>query len=298
VVPEPRKRPRSSCLRFAAEQPSECWQSGFIHYPLAGGTGTGILTWLDDHSRYALRVTAHSRVTGPIVLAAFRAAIAAHGAPASNLTDNGMVFTTRFCGGRGGRNGLESALRRRGIKQKNGKASHPQTQGKAERFQPTLKNWLAAQHPQPPAWPTFRPSWTPSPPAATTSRPHRSLPHRATPATACTARHKAVPGDRAAGTHDRVRTDTAGKTGTLTLRHGGRLCHIGAGRAYARTHIILLLQDLDVRIINAATSELLRQLILDPSRNYQPTGRPPGPTTQHPADANTPDPNVGSGCPR
>ena len=117
-----------------------------------------ILTWLDDHSRYALRVTAHSRVTGPIVLAAFRAAIAAHGAPASTLTDNGMVFTTRFSGGRGGRNGLENELRRRGITQKNGKANHPQTQGKVERFQQTLKKWLAAQPPSPPAWPSSRPS--------------------------------------------------------------------------------------------------------------------------------------------
>jgi transposase len=79
VTPEPRKRPRSSYLRFAAEQPGECWQSDFTHYLLADGTGTGteILTWLDDHSRHALSVTAHDRVTGRIVLAAFRAAIAA-----------------------------------------------------------------------------------------------------------------------------------------------------------------------------------------------------------------------------
>ncbi len=125
VVPEPRKRPKSSYLRFEAEQPNECWQSDFTHYPLADGTGTEILTWLDDHSRLALSVTAHRRVTGPIVLAAFRAAIAAYGAPASTLTDNGMVFTTRFSGGRGGRNGLETELRRRGITQKNGKPNHP-----------------------------------------------------------------------------------------------------------------------------------------------------------------------------
>jgi transposase InsO family protein len=98
VVPEPRKRPRSSYLRFAAEQPNECWQSDFTHYPLAGGTGTEILTWLDDHSRLALRVTAWDRVTGPAVLAEFRAAVAAYGAPASTLTDNGMVFTTRLPG--------------------------------------------------------------------------------------------------------------------------------------------------------------------------------------------------------
>jgi transposase InsO family protein len=75
------------------------------------------LTWLDDHSRYALSVTAHHRVTGPAVLNAFRAATAAHGAPASTLTDNGMVFTTRLSGGRGGRNGLEHELRRLGISQ-------------------------------------------------------------------------------------------------------------------------------------------------------------------------------------
>ena len=125
VTPEPRKRPKSSYLRFEAEQPNECWQSDFICYPLAGGTGTEILTWLDDHSRYALRITAHRRVTGPIVLTAFRAAVAAFGAPASTLTDNGMVFTTRFSGGKGGRNGLETELRRLGVKQKNGKPNHP-----------------------------------------------------------------------------------------------------------------------------------------------------------------------------
>jgi len=64
------------------------------------------------------------------VLAAFRAAVTAHGIPASTLTDNGMVFTTRLSGGRGGRNALEHELRRLGIKQKNGKPNYPQTQGK------------------------------------------------------------------------------------------------------------------------------------------------------------------------
>ena len=97
-----------------------------------------------------------------------------------------------------------------------------------------------------------------------TRRPHRSLPQRSTPATAYAARPKATPGDRAADTHNRVRTDIIGKTGTLTLRHGGRLYHIGVGRTYARTHVLLLVQDLDIRIIDAATGELLRQLILDP----------------------------------
>jgi transposase InsO family protein len=137
VIPGPRKRPKSSCLRFEAVLPSQCWQSDFTHYQLADGTGTEILTWLDDHSRYALSVTAWNRVTGPIVLATFRAAVAGHGVPAPALTGNGMVFTTRLSGGKGGRNGFGHELRRRGIVQKNGKPNHPQTQGKVERFQQT-----------------------------------------------------------------------------------------------------------------------------------------------------------------
>jgi hypothetical protein len=40
----------------------------------------------------------------------------------------------------------------------------------------------------------------------------------------------------------------------------------------------MLVQDLHVRIVHAATGELLRELILDPTRDYQPRGLPPGPT--------------------
>jgi transposase InsO family protein len=87
VIPNPSKRPKSSYIRFAAELPNECWQADFTHYPLAGGAGTEILTWLDDHSRCALSLTAHHRVTGPAVLLAFRAACERHGTPASTLTD-------------------------------------------------------------------------------------------------------------------------------------------------------------------------------------------------------------------
>ncbi len=293
VAPEPRKRPKSSYIRFQADQPNECWQSDFTHYPLAGGTDTEILTWLDDHSRYALRVTAHRSVTGPVVLAAFRAAAAAYGVPASTLTDNGMVFTTRFSGGKGGRNGLEHELRRLGVKQKNGRPNHPQTQGKAERFQQTLKKWLAAQDPQPATLAQLQALLDTFTACYNHQRPHKALPHRATPATAYAARPKATPGDRTADTHHRVRTDRLDANGTVTLRHGGRLYHIGIGRTHARTHVLLLVQDLNIRVINAATGELLRDLTLDPTRSYQPTGRPPGPppgTPRPPRKPKNPEP--------
>jgi transposase InsO family protein len=290
VVPEPKKRPKSSYIRFAAEQPNERWQSDFTHYPLADGTDTEILTWLDDHSRYALSVTAHQPVTGPVVLACFRAAVAAHGVPASTLTDNGMVFTTRFSGGRGGRNALENELRRLGVKQKNGRPNHPQTQGKTERFQQTLKKWLAAQQPQPADLAQLQALLGAFTSYYNTRRPHRSLPHRATPATIYAARPKAAPGDRTADTHDRVRRDRIDTNGKVTLRHGGNLYHIGIGRTHARTHIIMLVQDLHIRIIDAATGELLRELTLDPNRSYQPTGRPPGPPPGTPRRRKNPAP--------
>jgi transposase InsO family protein len=282
VTPDPGKRPKSSYVRFAAEMPNECWQADFTHYPLASGAGTEILTWLDDHSRLALRVTAHQWVTGSIVLAQFRTAVTQYGPPASTLTDNGLVFTTRFAGGKGGRNGFEAELRRLGTRQKNGKPNHPQTQGKVERFQQTLKKWLRAQPTQPTTLTQLQQLLDTFADEYNHRRPHRSLPHRSTPATAYQARPKATPGNRRADTHNRVRTDRVHAAGTVTLRTGGRLHHIGIGRTYAGTSVLLITQDLHIRIIDAATGELLRELTLDPTRDYQPTGRPPGPQKKTP----------------
>ena len=42
-----------------------------------------------------------------------------------------------------------------------------------------------------------------------------------------------------------------------------------------------LVQDLDITIIDATIGEILRELTLDPTRNCQPTGRPPGPTSNN-----------------
>jgi transposase InsO family protein len=281
VTPEPRKRPRSSYIRFAAELPNERWQSDFIHWHLAGGQETEIVSWIDDHSRYALSVTAHPVTTGQVTLATFRAAVAAHGAPASTLTDNGMVYTTRFSGGRGGRNALENELRHLGVTQKNGRPNHPQTQGKVERFQQTLQKWLTAQ-PRAATLAGLQAQLDAFTAYYNTRRPHRSLPHRSTPATAYAARPKATPGDRTADTHNRLRRDRIDDTGKVTLRHGGRLYHIGIGRTHARTHVIMLIQDRHIRVIHAATGELLRQLTLDPTRDYQPTGKPRKPTRNQP----------------
>jgi hypothetical protein len=190
-----------------------------------------------------------------------------------------MVYTTRFAGGRGGRNHLEAELHRLGIAQKNSRPNHPTTCGKVERFQQTLKKWLTAQPAQPATLTQLQALIDAFVTAYNQHRPHRSLPHRATPATAYTARPKASPGaHRGTDPHDRVRTDTLDKAGCVTLRLAGRLHHIGIGRTHTGTHVLLLIQDLHIRVIDAATGELLRELTLDPTRDYRPTGRPPGPT--------------------
>lgn len=278
VEPQPSKRPRSSYIRFAAELPNQTWQADFTHVRLADGTDVEVLTWLDDHSRYALSVTAHPRVTGAIVAATFRTAIAAHGIPASTLTDNGMVFTTRLAGGRGGRNALETTLATLGVTQKNSRPNHPTTCGKVERFQQTMKNWLAARPRRPATLAALQADLDTFVELYNHHRPHRSLPHRATPATAYTTRPKAQPATtRDPTTHERVRHDRIDASGVVTLRLAGRLHHIGIGRTHARTHVILLIQDHDIRVINATTGQILRELTLDPSRDYQPQQRQNGP---------------------
>jgi len=275
VTPTPQRRPKSSYIRFAAEQPNERWQADFTHWWLADGTHVEILDWIDDHARYALSVTAHRRVTGPIVLAEFRKTVAAHGVPASTLTDNGMVFTTRLAGGKGGRNGFENELHRLGITQINSTPNHPTTCGKIERFHQTLKKWLTSQ-PRAATLAGLQTQLNTFVEAYNHDRPHRSLPHQATPATAYTARPKADPANRT-DTHNRVRRDRIDQAGVITLRVAGRLHHIGVGRTYTGTRVLVLIQDHRIRIIHAATGELLRELTLNPTNDYQPTGAPKGP---------------------
>jgi transposase InsO family protein len=271
VVAEPKKRPRSSYLRFQADLPNQCWQSDFTHYRLGSGVDSEILCWLDDCSRKALHVSAHTAVTSPIVLATFRQTIATYGIPASTLTDNGMVFTTRLAGGKGGRNSLENELRRLHIIQKNSRPNHPTTCGKVERFQQTMKKWLRAQPNQPATIAELQALLDVFVDIYNTTRPHRSLPHQATPAAIYLALPKALPASsRDADTHVRIRHDRIDDSGVLTIRHAGKLHHIGIGRTHARTHVIALIADLDIRVINAITGELLRELTLNPDIDYQP----------------------------
>ena len=278
VTPQPQKRPRSSWHRFTAEQPNQRWQADTTHWQLADGTGVEILNLLDDHSRLCLASTPRRTITGPDVLHTFQQAFVRWGIPASVLTDNAAVFTGTPR--RGGRVALEVELGRLGVRFDHSRPFHPQTCGKVERFQQTQKKWLAAQ-----------------PPTATVAGLHRQLsrfrryyndirPHRAlgrtTPWQAYTARPKATATGPYIDPHCRVRHDRVDQAGTVTLRHNSRLHHIGLGRPLAGTPITLLVDDLHIRAIHRHTGELIRELTLDPARDFQPRRLPPGPPKKRP----------------
>jgi transposase InsO family protein len=273
VTPQPQKRPRSSWRTFCADQPNERWQADITHWRLADGSEVEILNILDDHSR--VNIAAHARriTLGPQVVDTFAAAFTRWGVPASVLTDNGAVFTAKQRGE--GRVALEVALGLRGIRLGHSRPYHPHTCGKVERFHQTQKKWLAAQ-PRATTVAALQHQLNRFQTYDNTVRPHRAL-NRRTPAQADNARPKATPTGPVIPAHYRVRTDKIDTGGSVTLRHNSRLHHIGLGARNAGTPITLLIDNLHIRVIHRHTGDLIRELTLDPTRDYQPRGLPPGP---------------------
>ncbi|WP_448626217.1 IS481 family transposase [Geodermatophilus sp. URMC 64] len=266
VTPQPHKRPHSSYVRFEAVQPNERWQADITHWPLADGTDVEICNWLDDHSRFCLASTAAPVFTAGAIDRLFRRLAATHGDPSGVLTDNGAVFTGRYRGH--GRVALEVTLHGRGVVFAHSRPYHPQTCGKVERFHQTLKKWLATQ-PAAASLARLQAQLDEFTGYYNTVRPHRAL-HRRTPAEAYTARPKAsATGIPFVDGHYRVRHDKIDSNGKLTLRHNSRLHHIGLGRRHAGSPVLVLVHDRHVRVLTTS-GELLRDLTLDPTRDYQP----------------------------
>jgi transposase InsO family protein len=270
VTPQPHKRPKSSYRHFCADAPNERWQLDITHYRLADDTEVEILNIIDDHSRLCVSSTARRIFTAGDVDTAFTTAAAHHGDPQRLLSDNGAVFTG--APRRGGRVALEVTCHTRGIRFDHSRAYHPQTCGKVERFHQTLKKWLDHQ-PRPATVRQLQALLDQFRDYYNTIRPHRALARR-TPTQAYTARPKAVPTGTPIDTgHHRVRHDRIDPSGVITLRHHSRLHHIGLGRRHARTRVLVLVRDLDIRVLTT-DGQLLRKLTLDPSRDYQPQARP------------------------
>jgi transposase InsO family protein len=123
--------------RFERAAPNELWQMDFKgHFPLLSRSRCHPLTVLDDHSRFSLVLKACADERGETVRSVLTSAFRRYGLPAAMLMDNGAPWGsdhdhpfTAF----------SLWLIRLGIRVAHGRAYHPQTQGKDERFHRTLK---------------------------------------------------------------------------------------------------------------------------------------------------------------
>jgi len=267
VTPQPHKRPRSSWHRFTADLPNELWQADITHWPLAGGGDAEILNILDDHSRLLAGCTARAVFKAGDIVADVHLAMARHGRPERMLTDNAAVFTGAYRGR--GWVALERELTALGIALSHCRPYHPQTCGKVERLHQTLKKWLARQDPAA-TLTGLRAQLDAFTAYYNTQRPHRAI-GRQTPQAAWTARPKAIPARQGIriSEHFRVRRDRVDADGKLTLRHNSRLHHIGIGRRWSGTKVLILARERELRIITQDDGKLIRELTLDPARDYQ-----------------------------
>ena len=253
VTPEPHKRPLSSIIRFVADQPNERWQADVTHVVIAGGKTVEVFNQIDDHSRLLVGSDARRIFNALDVVACFDEATRRYGTPANYLTDNAALFTGAYRAK--GWVALEVELAFKGVDQRHSRPYHPQTCGKVERFHQTLKKWLAKQEPARDVGAlqrqldVFRDYYN-------EFRPHRGL-GRMTPAKVYRKTPKALPLDGPIGEgHFRQRRDVVDKVGKLTLRVGSRLRHIGVGRAHVGRPVIMLVHNLDVRIIGDVLGSL------------------------------------------
>ena len=266
VTPQPRKRPRSSFIRFEAQLPNEMWQCDATPWQLADGSPVEILNLEDDHSRLLVGSLAFTTVKAADVVEAFFSAGDAYGLPASFLSDNAAVFSGRS---RRGKVALELELEARGIEVKHSSTYHPQTCGKVERLHQTLERFLRKQAPAASLavlqaqLDNFREYYN-------HHRPHRALGRR-TPLEAFNARIKASPTPRPTPTHYRVRNDRLDDRGKVTLRYLSKLRHVPVGATHRNRKVVLLVAGAQVRIVTT-DGMLLRELTLDPNRIYQPLG--------------------------
>jgi hypothetical protein len=236
------------------------------------GTGTvQVLNVLDDHSRLLVGSTAARSATGEAAWAAFTAAAAVWGTPAGVLSDNGLCFSGKL---RGFEVLFEKNLRDAGVRPVTGRPYHPQTTGKVERFQQTLKKWLRRQ------------------PLAdglaelqdqldrfarhNHERPHQGIGRQrpierwhATPRAAAAPAPLEHPPPRPRTTTNTVRADGKVVLGSYTIQ---------LGVTWAGHPAVIHTDGTDVNVF--INGDLIRHLTLDPTRSYQPSGRKRGGTRQ------------------
>ena len=272
VVPEPRKRPRSSFKRFTYPQPNACWQIDSTEWPLASGKTVAVFQLVDDHSRLALASLVAPGETSEAAIAIVTLAIERHGVPQKFLSDNGAALNpTR----RGRRGALVEFLKARGVEPITGKPYKPTTQGKNERFHQTLHRFL---HRQPPAesMAVLQSQIDVFDRYYNTERVHQSLLPNMTPQEAWEATPKAPapspPGPAATGTGRQSTKRIVGAMGNATVLGTS----FRMGKDYIGSTVHILYDDAEILFFDSRGAEIISHPRPPKGTRYVGNGKPAG----------------------
>jgi transposase InsO family protein len=267
VTPQPDKRPKSSWRRFEAPAPNEWWQADFTEWTIATGL-VKIFNFLDDHSRVVCRSRAVLEATTDEAWTTFCQAAQRWGLPAAVLSDNGLCFSGKL---RGFEVVFEAKLRDAGVRPFTSRPFHPQTCGKVERFQQTLKRWLR-RHDQRCGLARDLVELQARLDEFCTyynhQRPHQGI-GRVTPISRWNATPPARPGDPLPHPTPRPRPHqaTVNDNGMISLH----TISIGVGAHWAGCPVTVIIDEHYATVFS--NDALVRHLKIDHSRRYQPTGR-------------------------
>jgi transposase InsO family protein len=265
ITPQPRKRPKGAWRRFEAPGPNEWWQIDAMDWVIATGI-VRIFNIVDDYSRVVVASRAVTEATSAHAWVTFCLAAQHWGLPAGVLSDNGLCFSGKL---RGFEVLFEANLRDAGVRPFTGRPFHPQTTGKVERFQQTLKKWLRRQ-PLARDLAELQAQLDRFCHAYNYQRPHQGI-GRAIPAQRWHAAHPAQPAgeplEHPQFPAGMVRHATVSPSGVVELHDLS--IGIGATHAGAAATVVIDATHASVYIDN----RLVRHLTIDHTRRYQPSGR-------------------------
>lgn len=264
VTPQPHKRPHRALRRFEAAVPNEWWQIDACEWQLGDGTPVQLLNVIDDHSRLCVASAAVASATSEAAWSTFWSGVERYGLPAGCLSDNGLIFSGRL---RGFEVHFERQLRAAGVRPITARPFHPQTCGKVERFQQTLKRWLAAHRREATSLAALQRLLDEFRELYNLHRPHRGIARltpwarwSATPPAVASAVPLAAPAGRR-----RLNVTAAGLVECRPWR-----IKVGAEHAGAEAEVLLAGTHASVFV----DGRLVRDFDLDTTRPYQPRPRP------------------------
>jgi putative transposase len=136
---EPRKQVRKKWIRYERKYSNSMWHTDWT---LIEGMGW-LIAYLDDASRFVVGWSIFPEATSERSVEVLKDAVRRHGRPASILTDRGTQFYANESEEREkGSTVFERYLVENEIRHVLSRVSHPQTNGKVERFFKTVKDKL------------------------------------------------------------------------------------------------------------------------------------------------------------